>query len=693
MQRRDFIKVSSIGTSALAFSSPVWGSMQNPGMNDNFKTKPVWWKIHQNGAFDIHCGDVSITECYPSLNTKPILPIAVEISDTQNNVVILYRLNNDKEINVRLLKNEHGIQINSKLKGFTKLPHYFYPLSLGTIQGANRFFKQGMGFSGASGIYHFPDPKSKIENATLKEDVWSYDSYLTSGFLATDDTTLVMAAYNHSDFLQRSTFYNRQHRFGLIDRHLNENSLRFEAGFATEKIYTQGNEITLPALHFTAGNNPFGTFRKMAQNIADYNKVKLNKKPRYHYCSWYDKGHDFSLDDLSSLLSGLQEIEPPVDIQTIQIDAGYCYLGDWLKANEKWPGGMENAFKKIKKAGYTPGIWVGPFMVNSNSFIYKKHPDWLLRDRKGEIIVEWEKDYHSGGKVCVLDTSHPEAFEYLRKTFRTFRKWGVRYFKTDFMDWGLRDSTKVKRYQPGKTSSRYFTEVVKMIRQEIGNDSFWLGCISPYQPMVGYVDGMRVSNDVHDEWNKGSTINMFNETFAGQYFNNVLWQNDPDVLYLRDYNNQLNEDEMYSIALWDGILGCVVNTSDRFSKLTKERLKWWRFLKPAPEKQTAKLPFWGELPQKYVAVLPYPDLKAWAIVVVNTNDSTQKFNLSLQKLINHDSAYVFEWQPGKSSSLGKSQQVKAVLQKHESRLYYVSLENKKPDSDLALSGIKINGLD
>jgi hypothetical protein len=332
-------------------------------------------------------------------------------------------------------------------------------------------------------------------------------------------------------------------------------------------------------------------------------------------------------------------------------------------------------------------------MVNSNSFIYKEHPDWLLRNQKDEIIVEWEKDYHSGGKVCILDTSHPQAFDYLRKTFRTFRKWGVRYFKTDFMDWGLRDSTTVKRYKPGKTSNQYFTEVVKMIREEIGDESFWLGCISPYQPMIGYVDGMRVSNDVHSEWNTGSTINMFNETFAGQYFNNVFWQNDPDVLYLRDYNNQLNEDEMYSIALWDGIVGGVVNTSDRFYKLSKERLKWWRFLKPAPEKQTAQLPYWGEIPQKFIAVLPYSEQEAWAVVVVNTKDTTQKFDLSLQQLINQNSAFVFEWQPGKSSPLGKSQQLKLVLEKHKSRLYYVSLKNQAPDKDLALSGIKVSGLD
>ncbi|MGE5557992.1 MAG: hypothetical protein ACM3WV_05195 [Bacillota bacterium] len=55
-----------------------------------------------------------------------------------------------------------------------------------------------------------------------------------------------------------------------------------------------------------------------------------------------------------------------------------------------------------------------------------------------------------------MDTSHPEAFAYLRHVFRTLRKWGAVFYKIDFLDWGFKDSTKVKRHAPGKTSMQYF---------------------------------------------------------------------------------------------------------------------------------------------------------------------------------------------------------------------------------------------
>ena len=128
-------------------------------------------------------------------------------------------------------------------------------------------------------------------------------------------------------------------------------------------------------------------------------------------------------------------------------------------------------------------------MVSSQSELYRNHPDWLLHRHDGSLLVEWEKDPWGQGQVCILDTSHPEAFEHIRSVFRTLRKWGITYFKTDFMDWGLQNSLKVRRFTPGKTSVQYYLDVVRMIREEIGEESYWLGCISPYPPMIGYVDG------------------------------------------------------------------------------------------------------------------------------------------------------------------------------------------------------------
>ncbi len=693
MERRDFIKKSGITTALLGtgFYNFLQAST-NPVMGERFSFIMPEWKIHENGQFDLVLPGIKLSGCIPSMDNDPIIPLKAEVTTSEGGFRIDYLLEDGSRVVLVLRSDENGAILSSRISGDDHTPHYFYPLSQAKIEGADRFFKQGMGFAGPSGVYEFPVPRAKIERAVLKEEAWSHDSYLVSGFLS-DEITLAMGAFDHARYLQRSTFYNRQHRFGLIDRHLNDNQNLFEAGFSTEEIPFSA-EIELPDLYFMAGTAPFSTFREMAKRMAACNQVSLPHIPRYYYCSWYDKGRDFSMGDLEGVLAGLNTIKPEVPVQAIQIDAGYCYLGEWLIANERFPQGMEKAFRAIRKAGYEPGIWVGPFMVNSNSFIFREHKDWLLRDSEGKIIMEMEQDYHTGGSVHVLDSSHPDAFAYLRSVFRQMRAWGATTYKTDFMDWGLRDSTKVTRYSPGKTGSQYFTEVAAMIREEIGEESYWLGCISPYQPLIGKVDAVRVSNDVGGRWNLESAGNMIREMVACHYMNHILWQNDPDVLYCRSYNLELTRDQKLLIAYFDGIMGGVVNTSDAFHRLSDEELKLWRFTQPATDRSQAVLPYWGKAEKDvFVAARAYPLHHAWGVLIVNISPVPQNRTYPLSELIGKNSAYVFDWAPACSSPAGLLDQLEVNLDKQSCRLFFITESDTPPPVSLGLSGTEIKGLE
>ena len=100
------------------------------------------------------------------------------------------------------------------------------------------------------------------------------------------------------------------------------------------------------------------------------------------------------------------------------------------------------------------------------------------------------------------------------------------------------------RHDLTRTSVEAFRSVLQMIREEIGEDSYWLACIAPYAPCLGLADGMRVSNDAGPSWSEGSQGNMIEETLASQYFNNVFWQNDPDCVVLRDERTHLAAHEV-----------------------------------------------------------------------------------------------------------------------------------------------------
>jgi alpha-galactosidase len=53
-------------------------------------------------------------------------------------------------------------------------------------------------------------------------------------------------------------------------------------------------------------------------------------------------------------------------------------LGDWYVNQEKFPHGLKPLIDKVHSLGMDFGLWVEPEMVNPNSDLYRKHPDWVL---------------------------------------------------------------------------------------------------------------------------------------------------------------------------------------------------------------------------------------------------------------------------------------------------------------------------
>jgi len=635
------------------------------------------WEIHNDGSFNLVYENLKLQECYPAIDNQPIKPLSLNIKKNKKGGKIQYDLAQGTLI-LELGGEDKKLFMKTELKGRKIAPDHISPLAFAEIKGADKFYRQGFGFAGASGIYDLPQPQERMEIAKLKENVWSYDSYLFTGLLSSDNSTIVISAYDHKDYQHRCTIYNKQHRYGLIDRHLDRNIVCFESGFATENIKLDNNAISLPKIYIKTGEKPFEVFQSQAEAMARFNKIGEMQPPRYYYCSWYEFNKDFSHEILTEMLAGIDSMDRKPEFQTIQIDDGYAPYGDWLDYNEeKFPEGLAGSVKAIKSHGYEAGIWVAPFMVSSRSFIYKKHKDWLLKDLDGKPIKEWEKEQED---VYVLDSSHPEAFAYLRRVFRSFRQLGITTYKTDFMDWGLRDSKKVKRYQPGKTSVQYFVDVLEMIREEIGTESFWLGCISPYQPMVGFVDGMRLSNDVSADWSKYSTINMFKEMRAGQFFNNILWQNDPDVLYLRDYDSNLSQSEKHSIALYDGMIGGMLTTSCRFPTLTQEAIDLWKFLEPAEEALMAKFHDWSNPADLLILQKDYPESQNKTILYLNISDQSRKIDNTLKELSNMAGAEIYKWQTGKMKKINIGK-IKYELAPHTCKLFYVSQDGSTSGED------------
>jgi alpha-galactosidase len=53
-------------------------------------------------------------------------------------------------------------------------------------------------------------------------------------------------------------------------------------------------------------------------------------------------------------------------------------LGDWYVNKEKFPDGLKPLIDHVHSQGMDFGLWVEPEMVNPDSDLYRKHPEWVL---------------------------------------------------------------------------------------------------------------------------------------------------------------------------------------------------------------------------------------------------------------------------------------------------------------------------
>lgn len=150
------------------------------------------------------------------------------------------------------------------------------------------------------------------------------------------------------------------------------------------------------------------------------------QKPQRIWCSWYSLYTEIHQEQLLKIFNNLGE--SPFDV--FQIDDGWQRaIGDW-EPNTKFPGGMGVMADRIKAAGRTAGLWLAPLLVVPSSELYRQHPDWLLRNEKGQLV---SAGFNWSEPLYALDTTHPQALEWLKALMEKVRRWGYDYVKLDFL--------------------------------------------------------------------------------------------------------------------------------------------------------------------------------------------------------------------------------------------------------------------
>ena len=130
--------------------------------------------------------------------------------------------------------------------------------------------------------------------------------------------------------------------------------------------------------------------------------------------------------------------------------------------------------------------------------------------------------FHPAGAKWV-NPDHPATKKYLHKIISDARERGFGYIKIDFNGIGSRfiDQT--------KTRLQVFRDLYTLYREAAGEDIYILSCLGqPNRGVVGFIDAARVGPDSHP----AHFSKCLDSVLRFQIYDNVWWQNDPDVAYV-----------------------------------------------------------------------------------------------------------------------------------------------------------------
>jgi alpha-galactosidase len=313
-----------------------------------------------------------------------------------------------------------------------------------------------------------------------------------------------------------------------------------------------------------------------------YKSHHLQSGKRTGWLSWYHYYQDINQKVLEDNLNALAECGLPFEI--FEIDDGYqSAVGDWLTMNKrKFPNGLVPLVEKIHSENMKAGLWLAPLVCTKQSQVFKKHKEWLLKDKHGKPVKAGHNPVW-GSWIYVLDFYHPEVQDYLEQVFKTvLDEWGFDLLKLDFLYAAC--------IAPGRrrTRGQVMNDVMSFLRKLVGNKEL-LACGVPLAAAFGKADLCRIGSDVTETWEhktlkrfgvaeRLSTYNSITSTLNRWQLGGHMFANDVDVFMLRDDQCRMAWHQKRTLLIVNYLMGQTFFSSDPFM-FYKE--KHWKLLKMA----------------------------------------------------------------------------------------------------------------
>jgi hypothetical protein len=287
-----------------------------------------------------------------------------------------------------------------------------------------------------------------------------------------------------------------------------------------------GAEISSERMLFSISDDYHSQLETYGRLIRDLHHARVSAPTPLGWWSW--TAYYFGLNQGTALTNAewLGQNLKPLGYTFFHMDEGYQFArGEYGTPDAAlFPDGIATLERKATGRGLVPGIWTAPFEVSERSWVFQQHPEWLVHNANGTPI---HLGYVTEGtdRLFALDPTHPDAQEYLTRTYRTLvQDWGIRYIKLDFME----DSAVEGYYRVPNTTALEAQRIgIETVRKAVGDEVLLDkdGCelLNP----VGLVDVGRISQDT------GHTFSSSKDAAPGiaarYYMNRNYFIADPDA--------------------------------------------------------------------------------------------------------------------------------------------------------------------
>lgn len=204
--------------------------------------------------------------------------------------------------------------------------------------------------------------------------------------------------------------------------------------FAADYHLLPNEQFETPHFIFTYSDSGKGQASRNLHNWSRKKCIRQSEQERPILLnSW--EGAYFNFDETTLL--AMMDRASEVGIEMFVLDDGWfgngenarngadAGLGDWQVNRQKLPNGLTFLANEAKKRNLQFGIWVEPEMVNPQSELFVKHPEWVIQQPNREQLLYRNQ--------LLLDLSNPDVQNHVYESVANIliENPGISYVKWD----------------------------------------------------------------------------------------------------------------------------------------------------------------------------------------------------------------------------------------------------------------------